>query len=77
MVSFLLLVTLTQRVPWIVSDALVLATTWWFAYQSYRMQAGGIHGKSLGSSLLYNGMYLDLQEIIDSDWLSIGSIYFM
>ncbi|TBU40307.1 hypothetical protein BD309DRAFT_870522 [Dichomitus squalens] len=56
----LLSVTLAQRVPWIASDALVLATTWWFAYQSYRMQTGGIHGQSLSSILLYNGTYMNI-----------------
>ncbi|EJF57155.1 hypothetical protein DICSQDRAFT_174213 [Dichomitus squalens LYAD-421 SS1] len=39
----------------IVADSIVLGTTWWYTYQSYRAQRGIHIRSSLTSAMLYNG----------------------
>ena len=49
-------VTVVTRVSQLGIEVLVIVVTWWYNYQSYRVQKGRINlGQSISSVLVYNG----------------------
>ena len=56
-----LLVTALDRGCAITADAIVIVTTWWYTYASYKAQRHANLGPSLAQVMLYNGMHWTLQ----------------